>query len=1734
MSGRRSPSLVRESTQKPPRAGRAVHFRPHPEGLTFMLSSESQPGDVMESNPQSLCSPFPCTAANGRRGPKQLASSPEIGDARPKPPVKPKPCVLPKPAMPVKPVPGQRQALSEVPSAEKINLLAGPKPYSGGAGNAVKRLSFGLKTSPRETTNGKEVLYPFSTTAKPAGDGEGTGPANKSSAVEGASGEERGESSSVRKGAVPFKVMPVSVAAKPERFPGTTVEEILAKMEKPNKEGASSPDRPRLVRSFFSQDGSTAVHRGPKSFAAFRRCSSGEGGETESEGPACRASCEVEDSILSRNKEEIASSNGQHLPESELPARATERNLDLLSKDSSSQPSMSCDGGQPGYSSLLSPPGVSLPKTYQLLTKLSSRVTPGSPDAPAESAQSPESPHFPADVPSTEAQLPPGSPDVPAEPLRSPVEVSLGHAQAPGSPVALSDPCPPGSPSGFLGHSLSSGLGGLSARCAEVSLPPGPSASLTHPPAEHSLAPPCGLHGVSESPGSPSTPSEYLASSDKPPGSPSHAQASPLPSRDKDSLDNQAPTLPLEGKDPQLSQLVLRRASEGVLQPRGKKMDKEELGGSLAALPRGGDPALEQAAGGESNWSLSQSFEWSFPNRALEFGGRRLGSPPRSPIEEAEAELDRDSLSPKGSYEERGSEGQRGEETEAYGSFLCHSNSRSSPGSRRKAEDQLDPSALEISAPGGPSTLREPISPKLKGPIAAAEVGCQEEHDGSLPFVPTPEEGALRAMEPLPSVEQAAPPAEPCILFSEDVQVQTAASCQEVDGAVGLAREGKLRVADPERRADPDPGSHWLDELLASPPPSADDIKKRSTPKSEDPTGPEDLLGWSRKDLHSEFGFVEVDRSASFGMGWAAGVGKVVWPGETEQDQEFGTGPQEWLSSYSDAKRQDMEFGSSQKVWTRGTPLQDSSNPGQEDWITAYGSSCGDQKIEEPDWSSTYSISTAECQDREPYVRKPGWPKLCSNEDDQESSKSAAEKMDWSSPYHVGATERTDWPNKYSEEKDSCPELEVNTKSSNEFSKYSTHSHQDTELSARRLEGPSDHSAVNVGSQDATSSASQSSWPSDSNVDSRASPVQSESHANQVEQTSEYRANHPESQVSIQQRLRPNTYGFDDDSCQESELSVKQSDWPSRYDMGIPQSHDGVFGAEKPDGASEYDDNQTRWERELSIASRSSTTEFEAGDLEYCARKPVWADDYNLRESDLQDSDFHIATREWVRDNDLSATKQNNQLGAIGKDRAGSFGPLELPSLSVTVDLEETAGSLVGQGRDLIAVAMDEPRGVGEGQPEWTQDLGLRGMDLSNDLKVGSPDASENPTEKQLHWFPSLGLETLSASSDVRTVNPEETREPGVGQADLAYRSGAESMEVSDLRPKALDGAEEVDLIQMDWTGATGIKHKDSSYQFGATPFDGDEMEHPRVAGVSGESRRFRSERLSSPSCLQEDMVSNSAVKEVAQQKRPASFHSCHSEEERILRSLRNNQGALAERAEGLPFSAKEDGKALSAADGGDSQLDSGNGSQLPVDLQVLNHPEQNGSQAAQPISQKAPASEGAIAAEGENFIFLEDTEVLDNTVYRDRVNLGRKRGHRAPATRSGGALSENDGDNWMFRDSTEPRIASAVSDEDAPEEPRSRKSRTSPLSKGVKVPLFPGLNPSALKAKLRGRNRSAEEGDPQSEAKETHVQRSKSCKIANITGKPLVLPPKPEKSSGSETSSPNWLQVLKLKKKKS
>uniref|UniRef100_A0A8C8ATU4 Uncharacterized protein n=1 Tax=Otus sunia TaxID=257818 RepID=A0A8C8ATU4_9STRI len=178
-----------------------------------------------------------------------------------KPPIRPKPRVLPKPAVPAKPSlphtpPGPRHPRPELPSAEKMNRLAGPQPYGrGSTGGPLRRPSFTLKSP--ETPNGKGLSSPLVAATEDPGlpPGEEVPPAPPTPS---------------RKGPAPFKVTPVPVATKPERFPGTTVEEILAKMD--SREGPGSPDRARL--SPFCPDPSSRF--GSKTFTAFRRRPSGE------------------------------------------------------------------------------------------------------------------------------------------------------------------------------------------------------------------------------------------------------------------------------------------------------------------------------------------------------------------------------------------------------------------------------------------------------------------------------------------------------------------------------------------------------------------------------------------------------------------------------------------------------------------------------------------------------------------------------------------------------------------------------------------------------------------------------------------------------------------------------------------------------------------------------------------------------------------------------------------------------------------------------------------------------------------------------------------------------------------------------------------------------------------------------------------------------------------------------------------------------------------------------------------------------------------------------------------------------------------------------------------------------------------------------------------------------------------------------------------------------------------
>ncbi|XP_043404118.1 182 kDa tankyrase-1-binding protein isoform X4 [Chelonia mydas] len=1773
----------------------------------------------MASETHPLRPPPPCPTSNGSMGARggQPAGSPETGDTRLKPPVGPKPRMLPKPAVPAKPCtpppsPGSRPTRLEFPSAEKINLLAGPKPYSGSS-TALKRLSFGLKSPPGETSNGKGAPPPAARAPLCPTEERSLAPVTLPD----------GGPLGVLKGTAPFKVKPVPVAAKRERFPGTTVEEILAKMERPCKEGSGSPDPAWGPRSIFNPDGSSRF--GPKGYAAFRRQPSAEGGEGDAIAPRFEASWvsgppEAQESRASCGDKPVAGRmkrEGSPSPIGERPPEPSdgeaERHPGSASRESGFSPaSASCNGDQSGRRKSPFPPGFSSARTCPIPVapaELPLRVAPGN---SAGLALAPGAPYLPAEHPASAL----GSPAVPAElpalgspPAHTELPTSVGPG-FPGTPESLAKfpiglvPAPdaPAEPCHRISCSLASleapGEGSQPPSGLPAGMAPGTPdapAELPHsPPAGRALAPgvPAELpRRITHSPGAPKAPVPSPdtpnlcpklptrvfwspVSPDGPTESPVSPYSPPSPERGSPSLSNDAE--PFTGpapadKDFQCPQLGLQHSSDGVVQLPDKGLGMGVLGGSLAALPRGGPPHPGPPLEGKSNWTLSQSFEWAFPSRAVEW------EPPRSPIREADdsglseqGDSDGEGLapSPKGSEESSSSEGQRArqlsaaldwQDAEAAGSSARLDGAMGAPCDQGATEV----GGLEATCPGGPVAQTEAAVAELKGPAAVDELGTIWEEQGR-PLLGAP----LRLTEPEPDQEQAAP-----VLLSDAPRPVGADRCQEDDlASVGSCQEG-LRPG--KAGSEPHPNARWLDELLASPPPSADETKRKGMPEPRDPAGPEDLLGWSRKDLCSEFGIRGAHRAGEFGWASETGTGKTEWPGsyragETEQDREFGTGTRDWSGVYKE------------------TELLGDSNMGHGNWPDAYGigDSCrqeGEFSPGKPDWSSQYNTGGAVSSDGEFSTRKLDWTSTYGIGDNtQQDERFSTSKPDWTPEYSVGDTARQD-----REFGNSRPD--------------STHEpgvgdidQQDREFGILKPDWTREHGVGDTAQQAREYGTSKPDWTHEHGVgdtDQQAREYGTSkpdwTHEHGVGDTAQQArgfgtskpdwtynrggdTNQPDREFGTSKPDWINIYGPDTDQP-DRELGTSKPDWTHEHDVGDTDQQDREFGTSKLDWTHECSvktSGQGReWTREYDVGNtapedKSDWTRKFGDDAQqdrvFSPDKPAWLGEYGIHHTDQesafgsgvgdpdssaqepgarkpgwsgtdwQESKFLFARRDCVSDFRIRGAEHESQYGVIGTERAGGFGlsALDPSGAFGTLGPAELGESRTDWAGHTRTVDLDEPRETGVGHSDWAQDLGLHGTGPSVGLGAISP---EEPSRGWMDWTNELSVSSMDPSSSLGVEGFDTPREPGVGQPDGASDLGTGGPATA--RGFKSVGPAEASARQTDWSHEFGSGDKGSAEtgEAGAGQMDwasedrtgrGKQTNATAMTGLElhGDSSGPGSPQLSSPSPLLEEML----AKAVTQRKSPR--------EERGL--------PPGPDAHPPPLPQEEDGGPWPEGDGAPSPSDATDRGWLPIEARRLSQPGHCGSQPSPPR---------------EDFAFLEDMEVLDSTIYRSRANLGRKRGHRAPAMRTAGtlALSEVEVADWMFRDSTEPRATRWVSsDEEAAEEPQSRRTRPSLAAKGLKVPLFPGLNPSALKAKLRGRNRSAEEGAQLGEAKPTppkepHVQRSKSCKIPGLGGKPLVLPPKPEKSSGSamaaasspprsDATSPHWLQALKLKKKKS
>ncbi|KAL6086433.1 hypothetical protein STEG23_005259 [Scotinomys teguina] len=1634
---------------------------------------------------------------------------PEPGDPRAKPPVKPKPRALPsKPALPAKPsllVPvgprPPRGPLAELPSARKMNMLAGPQPY----GVSKRSLTF----APRPTAeapaggevtqesgkedSGKEDLPPLTPPARCAALG------------------------GVRKAPAPFR--PSS-----ERFAASTVEEILAKMEQPRKESPASPDRLWGSRLTFNHDGSSRY--GPRTYST---PGPRENDKTPAKGQPQEGTVSPAEYLEEPSK----------TPEERSPTSSLAMNGDLAKLTSSEPP-------------------TDVSKSW---------ITP-SPDPVSEHGGC------------TSIVLPANDESIPAS--ESPRLSS--HQSSPH-------------------HCQDSETQSPATSVASVCLPVTPASSSATLPDKH----PC------PSP-SPELPAEAAPETLRPNSSPMETVSRQLSPEQPPAI---LPQPLVEGAEPldltrtfpcgeeaaaggctepRPSSLAQRRFSEGVLRPPSQ--DQGKLGGSLAALPQdqGSQSALDRpfGSGTESNWSLSQSFEWTFPTRPSGLGVWRLDSPPPSPITEASEAAE---AAEAGNWAGSSREG-----VSQLG--LGTPSAPESPGRPISGVQGNDPGVslpqrdYVESQPQSPAALPSTVEGPSGTPLLQAEESYEDQEllvGQESPITLATREAALPVLEPVLGQQHPTPPDQPCILFVDVPDPGQALPSEEEVVTLGWAETTQPRTeAQDPCRASPEPtgpesSSRWLDDLLASPPPNSGSARRAAGSELKDVQSPgtcsEGLLGWAQKDLQSEFGVAADSHSNSFGpSSWSQDASQNYSLGGRSPGGDPGPGNGDWSSKCGQGSGE-----GSIREWASRCSLgqevigasgsQDESEVSVHEWSVGKPAQLGTQGLEadtqewgfgKRDSQGTYSSRDKELQDQE-FGKRDSLGSFSTREaslQDWEFGKRDADEkgqeLGMKDPSGGYSSQDAEEQDREFEKRDSVLDIRgsrVTAQQDQQFGKSAW------------LQDYSGGGPRALSSQDRGFGAR--------TLSSGFSPEEAQ------QQDEEFEKKTPSGEDRFREASR------DTDQQEEGESGgLLSPSTPKLQDGVIRQKDQGNW----QDGNSNQEVTGLQGRMQAGIQSPSHV---HLEDKEIGQRG--WTGEFSLGVTAQSEAAFSPGHQDWSRDLCMEATKSSSQFGIIGNDRVsgaglspsekmggGHFVPpgetkagavdwtdqlglrnLEVSSCVSSRRSSEVRENVVGQmgwsdslglnsgdlASHLGTGGSEEPRGLGVGEKDWTSDVEVRNRDLpgqgevgghsqARESGVGQPDwsgveageflKSRERGVGQADWTPDLGLRNMAPGAG---CSPGEPRELGVGQVDWGDNLGLRNLEVScDLES---GGSRGCGVGQMDWAQELGLRNLNLC----GAPSEVRECGVGRV-GPGLELGLQKSGSLS-PGLENEDPlearelgVGETSVPETQGEGSSSPSFETHPEDTGMDTGEAPGLGASPSRclARSPPSGSQNLLEGMMAAS---SSKAAPRRESAASGLRVLL--EEEGATAGAGQGQPEEASRDPLLSlrpqpDGEA---SQDTEILDSAMYRSRANLGRKRGHRAPAIRPGGTLglSETaDSDTRLFQDSTEPRTSRVPSsDEEVVEEPQSRRTRMSLGTKGLKVNLFPGLSPSALKAKLRSRNRSAEEGEvteSKSSQKESSVQRSKSCKVPGL-GKPLTLPPKPEKSSGSEGSSPNWLQALKLKKKK-
>ncbi|XP_035634048.2 golgin subfamily A member 6-like protein 22 [Oncorhynchus keta] len=192
------------------------------------------------------------------------------------------------------------------------------------------------------------------------------------------------------------------------------------------------------------------------------------------------------------------------------------------------------------------------------------------------------------------------------------------------------------------------------------------------------------------------------------------------------------------------------------------------------------------------------------------------------------------------------------------------------------------------------------------------------------------------------------------------------------------------------------------------------------------------------------------------------------------------------------------------------------------------------------------------------------------------------------------------------------------------------------------------------------------------------------------------------------------------------------------------------------------------------------------------------------------------------------------------------------------------------------------------------------------------------------------------------------------------------------------------------------------------------------------------------------------------------------------------------------------------------------------------------------PVTPDEPNSTSPLEETEELLAFPDISPLLDTSAQRARAKLRKSRRTRPPRAvhqnSTTATLEENRVHDWRFCDSSDKVDSLTRGDcESDEEQPRGREV-CSPPSQPQRIPLFSGMDPSALKAQLKKRTGGGVKGadtDSQTDSlalSPSQLSRSPGCS-SFLPRTSQILPPVVNKDGGGD-SSPSWLQELKSKKR--